>query len=179
MSTETTQETDHAKSNAKAWVETMIEQMAKLTREGAAQLYVNGCDEEKRRQFLADNDVSFDPDLDDAGEMLCNLIVDEAIAPPDFEFDEDTAREEIQESPLSVQVRSDWHNPGEESEAAEFEILLTTGGPALRIRGELDEHKQPDRAYLEYQDWGTPWTQYFDVEQETLLEYCWCFYFGE
>jgi hypothetical protein len=56
---------------------------------------------------------------------------------------------------------------------------LSTGGPALRIRGELDEHKQPDRAWLEYQDWGTPWTQYFDVEQDTLLQFCQVFYFGE
>ncbi len=37
----------------------------------------------------------------------------------------------------------------------------------------------PCRAWLEYQDWGTPWTQFFDAEQDTLLTYCRQFYFGE
>lgn len=92
--------------------------------------------------------------------------------------DAETARERIQERPLSVQVRSGWTDPGGEMEAAEFEVLLTTGGPALRIIGELDEHNEPDRAWLEYQDWGTPWTRYFPTEQETLLSFCRCLYFG-
>ena len=60
----------------------------------------------------------------------------------------------------------------------EFCILLSTGGPASRIRGELD-NGEPCRAWLEVQDWGTPWTQYFDIEQDTLLAYARCFYFGE
>jgi len=32
-----------------------------------------------------------------------------------------------------------------EAKAEEFCILLTTGGPALRIRGELNQHMEPDR----------------------------------
>lgn len=92
---------------------------------------------------------------------------------------EEDARERIQEDPLSVEVRSDWETPGTELTAVEFSILLCTGGPAVRIRGELDEHKQPSRARMEYQDWGTPWTQYFDAEQSTLIEYAQSFYFGE
>ena len=48
----------------------------------------------------------------------------------------------------------------------------------MRIRGELSDG-QPDRAWLEYQDWGTLWTRFFDVEQDTLLAYAQCFYFGE
>ena len=35
------------------------------------------------------------------------------------------------------------------------------------------------RAWLEYQDWGTGWIQYFEVEQDTLLSFSSCFYFGE
>jgi hypothetical protein len=72
-------------------------------------------------------------------------------------IDEDDARQRISEDPLSVEVRSDWTTPGEELEAAEFCILLCTGGPAVRIVGELNRG-EPCRAWLEYQDWGTPWT---------------------
>lgn len=66
-----------------------------------------------------------------------------------------------------------------EWQADRFELLLTTGGPAVRIVGELDGSKEPDRAWLEVQDWGEPWTQYFPADQDTLLAYCRCYYFGE
>ena len=92
--------------------------------------------------------------------------------------DEDQARERIQEDPLEVQVRGGWHTPGEESEDEEFTILLCTGGPTVRIRGELNRG-EPDRAWIEYQDWGTPWTQFFGADQEPLLAYCREFFFGE
>lgn len=91
----------------------------------------------------------------------------------------DAVRDAIQEDPLSVEIRSDWHSVGESLEASEFRILLCTGGPAVQIRGELDEYKTPCRAWIEYQDWGMPWTQFFDASQETLLTYCQQFYFGE
>jgi hypothetical protein len=92
--------------------------------------------------------------------------------------DEDEARERIQGDPLSVEVRSAWDIVGGDTSAAEFRILLCTGGPAVQIRGELD-NGTPCRAWLEYQDWGTPWAQFFDIEQSTLLIYCQEFYFGE
>jgi len=93
---------------------------------------------------------------------------------------EDNAREAIQEDPLSVQVRSGWANTPEEMEAEEYEILLCTGGPAVRIIGELDRG-EPDRARLEYQDWFTPWVEYLDMthaEREALLTYARQFYFA-
>lgn len=93
--------------------------------------------------------------------------------------DEDEARQHIEEDALSVQVRSGWHSVGEKLEPAEFEILLCTGGPAVRIMGELGDHNEPERAWLECQDWFTPWTRVFDVEQDTLLAYARTFYFGE
>lgn len=92
--------------------------------------------------------------------------------------DEDDARQRIQEDPLSVEVRSDWASPGEELTAGEFQILLCTGGPAVRIMGELDRG-EPVRAWLEYQDWGTPWTQYFDASSDTLCQYASHFFFGK
>lgn len=91
--------------------------------------------------------------------------------------DQDEARERIQEDALDVRVFGERRNG--EWEADRFEILLTTGGPAVRIVGELDGNSEPDRAWLEVQDWGTPWTKHFDIEPETLLAYCRCFYFGE
>lgn len=95
---------------------------------------------------------------------------------------EDEARERIMEDPLEVQVRSDWHAPGElHATPSEFYILLCTGGPAVRIMGELDDALQPSRAWIEYQDWGTPWTHAVSIplEQSTLLRYCAQFYYGE
>lgn len=96
---------------------------------------------------------------------------------------EEEARQAISEDPLSVEVRADWHTPGEdENKPTEYCILLCTGGPAVRIIGDLDEHQQPDTANLEYQDWFTPWIKYYDTneeEDEALLTYARQFYFGD
>lgn len=83
---------------------------------------------------------------------------------------DDEAREEaitaIDEDPLSVEVRK------------EYIILLSWGGPAARITGELNEHGGPETASLQYQDWFTAWTDY-PCDEETLLEYARHFYFEE
>ena len=94
---------------------------------------------------------------------------------------QDEIADRIQEHPLEVSVRSDWHSPGENLKASEFMILLCTGGPAVRIRGDLDEYGQPSRAWMEYQDWGEPWTQYFldHDELEALQEYTGFFWYGD
>jgi hypothetical protein len=95
---------------------------------------------------------------------------------------EDAAREEIYQSPLSIQVREGWHSVGEEGEIEEFEILLGTGGPASRIVGTLDEYSQPASARYEYQDWFKPWTAANDLtseEVQTLKSWAAIFYFGE
>lgn len=92
--------------------------------------------------------------------------------------DADEARQRIEEDALSVQVRSDWVDPGEPMTPGEFETLLKTGGPALRILGELDESGEPHRAWLEVQDWGKPWTHYWEKSlDEVLLAYSRCFVF--
>jgi len=53
--------------------------------------------------------------------------------------------------------------------------------PRGQGRGELDDNGQPDRCWLEYQDWGTQWTDYpMSAEEDAaLLTYCEQFYFGE
>lgn len=86
----------------------------------------------------------------------------------------------IQESPLSLQVRSGWHTPGEQAGTEEFELLLCTGGPAVRIVGALGSFGEPDEAHIEYQDWFTPWAELDTTleEDEAILAYCGQFYFG-
>jgi len=96
--------------------------------------------------------------------------------------DEENAREVIQEDPLEISVRSGWHIAGgANDEDVEYNILLCTGGPAIRIIGTLDQYSQPDSAIIEYQDWGTPWTelQVPRSEELTMLAYAQQFYFGD
>lgn len=93
---------------------------------------------------------------------------------------EDEARQAIQEDPLSVQVRGGWRNPGVyNDEVEEYEILLCTGGPAVRIVGGLNEHGEPDSAKIEFQDWGTYWEEWRGADEAVLLSYAKEFYFGE
>jgi hypothetical protein len=93
---------------------------------------------------------------------------------------QEEAHERITEDPLSIEVRGNWREPGNDDNVpTEFQILLCTGGPAVRIMGELNSYREPCRAWIEHQDWGTPWQQAFNViEQDTLLTYCRQFYFG-
>lgn len=93
--------------------------------------------------------------------------------------DQDEAQERIQESILSLELRSGWVSYGDTLAPEEFRIVLCTGGPHVEIRGELDQDMQPHRAWLQYQDWGTPMTQYMDISQSTLIEFCAQFHFGE
>ncbi len=113
--------------------------------------------------------------LDSIVEMVAALEAGE-------EYEGQDAQDAIQEDPLEVCVRTDWHTPGEQdNQPTEYYILLCTGGPACRIIGDLDRG-QPDTAKIEYQDWGTPWTRYGDTTDEedaALLTYAQQFYFGD
>ena len=96
--------------------------------------------------------------------------------------DRDDAEQRIQEDPLSVEVRRGWgsYDDAGNLRPEEFRILLCTGGPAVQIMGELDDHGEPSRAWIEYQDWGTSWIERVNEEgdQDTLLTYARQFYFG-
>ena len=91
----------------------------------------------------------------------------------------DAAWEEIWEWPLEVSVRSGWVVPGRAMVPEEFAILLSTGGPAVRVRGRLNEYSDPVSAWLEYQDGNVPWTA-CDAgrDSDALLAFCHEFYFG-
>jgi len=98
------------------------------------------------------------------------------------EYDEESMGEHIDENALSVEVRRSWYVPGTEDAPDEFCILLCTGGPAVRVIGELGTFFQPTSARVQYQDWGTPWTEWFDIsreQRESVLAYCQRHYFGE
>lgn len=122
-------------------------------------------------EYIRCRDELADWDYDNAEELA---ELEEAAG--EYES-QDNAEQAIQDDPLSVEVRSDWTTPGEELEASEFCILLCTGGPAVRIVGELSDG-EPCRAWMEYQDWGTPWTQYFDADSATLIEYARRFFYA-
>ena len=93
---------------------------------------------------------------------------------------QDQLRESILNSALSVEFRSGWYSSlDDELVPEEFKILLTWGGPALRIIGELDNYG-PVNPKLQFQDWGTLWTDFEITEdqQDALNWFCNCFYFG-
>jgi len=90
-------------------------------------------------------------------------------------------KESILNSALSVEFRSGWTSNPNDIELEEFKILLTWGGPALRVIGDLNQYKEPENVKMQYQDWGTLWTDFEITEnqQEALNWFCNCFYFGE
>ncbi len=165
---------DHAEQNACGWLETIREHVACLE-----------ADRDRLEELRDEREAIDDPgdlvDWDSENREELDELT-KAVTVEGEELDEDAIRERIQESPLSVQVRGGWHDPGAEDDGAEeFEILLSTGGPALRIVGDLDGHGQPSRARLEHQDWYKPWTEkVLDSDgYAALLTWCQQFYFGE
>ena len=58
-----------------------------------------------------------------------------------------------------------------------YKILLGTGGPAVQIVGELDEHGEPETAELQGQDWFTPWERTKEQDEDILLQFARFFYF--
>lgn len=90
---------------------------------------------------------------------------------------EGEARERIEEDALSVRVFGE--RRGGEWEAQTYELLLGTGGPAIRIVGDLNRYGEPGSARLEVQDWFKPWTEHHAADSDVLLAYASCFYLGE
>jgi len=170
MVNNTEDKTKRAEEQARAQLKSIINMVARFQ-------HCNDCDEPDPEECeLTDAEIY-------AG---LNLYYEEGNTATEEEreqyHDQDSARQAIEEDPLSVQLRSGWYSPGEESGAEEYEILLCTGGPACRITGDLGNFSQPDRARIEYQDWFTPWIELVDItseEREALLTYARVFYYGE
>ena len=99
------------------------------------------------------------------------------------------ALDRMREAPLSVEVRGGWHTAGAEivgNDAAEYVVLLSTGGPALRVWGEIGRYSEPENAQLQMQDWGVPWLEVWpcsveemDEARDALLWFAGLFYYGE
>lgn len=86
--------------------------------------------------------------------------------------------------PLSIRVRSPWLDNGTKLELplGEYEILLATGGPAVRLISTLDEDSEtvPVTAFMEGQNWFEPWERFTDASAEdsaAILLYVQSFYY--
>jgi hypothetical protein len=114
-------------------------------------------------------------------ESIFEMI--DALRKAQSDSERESAQTVIYEDPLSVEVRSDWHTVGAGPVgASEFKIDLCTGGPAVRIVGDLNRHDEPESATVQYQDWFTPWHTLHGLTNEqhdAVLEYCRQFYFAE
>jgi hypothetical protein len=133
--------------------------------------------------LLADYENPYRHHTDNQVHQLLNLEDDEEItddhreqlADEDPEQIKDDAEQAIHDDPLEITYRSGWFNinDGMPEKPEEFCVLLTTGGPAVRIMGELDEHGNITRAYMQVQDWGTAWTDYYQPGiKGALMRYC-------
>ncbi len=181
-------ETSHAETQARAQVESIRALLACLRADRERLIELRDAkaswDPEHDALHLPDNDnqepiewAAANPD--DADELAA---LEAAVRIDGDELTEEEAQERIYEDPLSVLVRSDWHEVGGTSYDAEFEILLCTGGPACRIVGALDRGQPMDGTIrVEYQDWGTPWVEYYPGSEalSDVLDYCNQFYYGE
>lgn len=75
--------------------------------------------------------------------------------------DYEALEQECFEMPLEMRMRDDWYPAGTEPQdrvPSEVELLLSTGGPACRVWGDLDRGVVKN-AEIQWQDWGTPWTR--------------------
>jgi hypothetical protein len=77
------------------------------------------------------------------------------------------ALEELQQEPLSVEkLATHWR-----AEENEWEILLCTGGPAVRILVRTDFYGCVLRADYQFQDWFEPWTSAEDQDEKLIRCY--------
>ena len=170
-----TEHADHAYENARMGMASILAMVQRLEH---ARLNIGDCGEDYDEQ--RDDCPASDADIIDA----CGTLPSKTATAEQWTQYHDIyeAEARITEDALSIEVRdNEWATPGQaEYSPTQFNILLTTGGPALRIMGQLDEWQEPRRAWLEYQDWGTPWTEYHgdNASQDALLTYARCFYFA-
>jgi len=91
--------------------------------------------------------------------------------------------DESKPEPLSILVRDDWRIPhtNARKSAVEYELLMTTGGPAARIVGDLNDYGDVTSATIQCQDWFTKWATVAlnEKQNEALLAYAASFYFAE
>tara|TARA_Y100001972_G_scaffold82524_1_gene100451 strand:+ start:39 stop:455 length:417 start_codon:yes stop_codon:yes gene_type:complete len=136
--------------------------------------------ETKEKNHALDNAIGHIESIVEDYEKLSYL---ERLNPTTIEQQEEIeqTKESILNSALSIQVRSGWTSLNESFQPQEFNILLSWGGPALRIIGDLNEYKEPENPVLQFQDWFTRWEdlKINSQQYDALVWYCSQFYFGE
>jgi hypothetical protein len=170
-----TQQDDRGKSQARAQLDSIVGMIKRLS-------HFHSCKEGDGDEECELTDKELVEGMDEYWKEGRILTDEERKEYSEKYHDRYEAEQRIDEDPLSAEVRGDWHTPGETGEMVEYRILLCTGGPAVQIIGDLDDDGQPSSACLEYQDWGTPWTEFFDFkddERDLLLAYAQHFYFGD
>jgi hypothetical protein len=85
--------------------------------------------------------------------------------------------EEIFPSVLEICYRSGWESPSDffnsEPSPAEVYLLLCTGGPAVRIRAEVEDNGSFVNPVLEVSDWFVGWGEYSEPGlPEYLQTFC-------
>lgn len=80
--------------------------------------------------------------------------------------------EMVREYPLSVEYRCGaWQLSPESCEPDEFRILITTGGPAVAVFGDLSCSGYASDPELKGQDWFTQWEP-VDCDSDALQWFC-------
>jgi hypothetical protein len=106
-----------------------------------------------------------------------------ALTHADDDNEHEQVRRTIHETPLSVETRQDWMpaNGARDAAPTEYKILLATGGPAVRLTGDLNKYAEPESVRLEVQDWFTEWTEVRTDQEESdaLLTFARQFWYGE
>ena len=166
MDTQTIEKKEDGSENAKATIASILEayQAYRILTNETEAMECGECDGAGNVKSVNDGSIidKVCENCDGQGEVAERPSYDGEIY-----TDPDALIEQLQEEPLSIEVRSPWHSPGEDIDNdGEFKILMATGGPACQIRGELDDG-EPRRAWIEGQDWGTPWQQVFTHGEET------------
>lgn len=177
---EKTEQRNHAQDQARAQLESIVQMVRQLERDTAADDWVESLTDAGVMRLCNDHgliepeDTAKNVQIEAYRERLIGGLQNEAIDLDDFEWDEDDARTAIMEDALEVSYRSGWSNDPKNLQAEEAYILLCTGGPACRILCDVNYHGELERPRLEYQDWGTPWTELFDIsprDREALSTY--------
>ena len=169
MTTETDDKLESARQQAKAQLDSIVDMVARLD-------HAHGCDGGEDCDLTDKEIVSGTGYYYTEGQEVADGDRDDY-------HDADKAEQTIHEDALSVEVRSDWHTPGDEDDGAtEYRLLLCTGGPAVQILGDLGTFSEPSSARLMCQDWFTPWSEVIVEHGEShdaMLTFARCFYFGE
>ena len=181
--TDTAMET--AMDSALATVRHIAQLVANLDEEEAVGAWLRGLSPFKLAEVVQDYEAEYgsndfgigDPDV--LLDAIQSAILQGVFCPDGWEYDREAIEEELREMPLSVEVRSAWHTPGEESEPAEFCISLTTGGPAVRIVGDIDLEGRPYHPRVQCADWHKSWQNapLDRAEREAINEFCELFTF--